>query len=185
MIRSVFLACLFSLFVFITNAQHYTQQITNVKEQAKTMAQALIKRDYPTLMKYINVNGFPKGKLNVMTPAKVLKTIQTADSQMIKQGIAIKAIQFGDVLSILKAGYELQCTLEQTTETKMQFGKVITKSTLVGVSTDNGVTWKFADATGRDKLDMKKLLPNLSDKLLFAKQTSPQFIMDDPKPKKK
>lgn len=158
--------------------QHYTQQITNVKTQATIWANALMKHDHKTVLSYTNIDGFPKGKLNLMTEAKALKIIVTADSQLIKQGIAIKSIQFGEVLSILKVGFEFQCTVEQTTETAMQVGKVITKSTLIGTSPDNGITWKFIDATGRDKLEIRRLVPRLSDKLLFATKESPKFILE-------
>ena len=81
-------------------------------------------------------------------------------------------------LRSVKAGYELQCTLAQTTETKMQFGRTITKSTLLGVSPDNGVTWKFIDATGRDAREMKRLLPRLSDQVVFVTPENPKLIPD-------
>ncbi|MFP5042124.1 hypothetical protein [Parasediminibacterium sp. JCM 36343] len=174
--KSSFLVTAFLFLVSIVQAQGYTQQITNVKTQARIMAEAAMKRDYTTLLKYINIDGFPKGRLNIMTKAKALKIIQTADSQMVKQGIAIQSINFGDVLSILKVGFEFQCTMPQTTEMKMQVGRVITTSTLIGLSEDNGINWTFIDATGRDKIEMKRLMPKLSSKLQFAKQESPKFI---------
>ena len=177
--RIAYLVTVCFLIHFSASAQHYTQQITNVKEQARKMADALIKKDYNTLMKFINIEGYPKGKLNAMTPAKVLKTIQTVDSQMVKQGIAIKSINFGDVISILKVDFEFQCTIKQITETKMQLGRVITTSTLIGTSNDSGITWKFVDATGRDKIEMKKLMPRLSDKLIFATKEAPKFLTDN------
>ena len=156
----------------------YTQQITNVRNQARIFADATIKRDYNTVLKYTNIDGFPRGKLNKVTIPKALKILQTVDSQMIKNGMEIKSINFGEVLSIVKAGYELQCTLAQTTETKMQFGRTITKSTLLGISPDNGVNWKFIDATGRDSREMKKLLPNLSDQVVFATPENPKLLPD-------
>ena len=142
------------------------------------MAEASIKRDYKTLFKYLDLDGFPKGKLNKITMSKALATVQKADSQMIKQGIIIEKITFGDVLSILKVDYQLQCTLVQIKEMKMQFGRAVSKSTLVAISDDNGITWKFVDAIGRDKLEMKRLMPNLSDKLMFATPEAPKFIND-------
>jgi hypothetical protein len=149
-----------------------------VRAQAKIMAEAVIKHDYKTLFKYLALEGFPKGKLNIMTTANAMKTVQAADTQMIKQGISIQSITFGDVLSILKVGFEMQCTLVQIKEMKMQFGKAITKSTLVAISDDNGINWKFIDAIGRDKNEMRRLVPKLSDKLIFATPENPKFIND-------
>ncbi len=159
----------------------YTQQITNVRAQARIFADATIKRDYNTVLKYTNIEGFPRGKLNVVTIPKALKILQTVDSQMIKNRMEIKSINFGEVLCIVKEGFELQCTIAQTTETKMQFGRTITKSTLLGISTDNGVNWKFIDATGRDSKEMRKLLPRLSSRVIFANPENPKLI-PDPKP---
>lgn len=156
----------------------YTQQITNVRTQAKIYAEATIKKDYPTLMKYINLEGYPKGKFNKVTEAKVLKIIQTSDEQMVQEGRTIKSIEIGAVLSIVKVNYEFQCTLEQTIETKMQYGSIITKSTLLAVSIDNGITWKYTDATGRDLNDMRKIMPRLSNKLVFGKAEAPRFVKD-------
>jgi len=175
--RLIALILLLVVINFKSTAQ-YTQQITNVKNQAKIFADATIKRDYNTVLKYTNIDGFPRGKLNKVTISKALKILQTVDSQMIKNGMEIKSINYGEVLSIVKAGFELQCTLAQTTETKMQFGRTITKSTLLGISTDNGVSWKFIDATGRDSREMKKLLPNLSERVVFATPENPKLIPD-------
>ena len=174
LIASIFVC----LFMGTIALGQYTQQITNVRTQARIYADAIIKKDYPTLMKYINLDGYPKGKFNKVTEAKALKIIQTSDEQMVQEGRAIKSIVFGPVLSIVKVNYEFQCTLEQIVETKMQYGTIITKSTLLAVSIDNGITWKYTDATGRELSDMRKIMPRLSTKLVFQKAEAPQFVKD-------
>lgn len=179
------LIVLFVCTTHYTFSQYYTQQITNVKTQANKMGEALIKKDYTYLMKCINPDGIPKPKFNTVTPKKMLSTLMLIDSQMVKQGIVIQSIKFGEVLSILKENSVMQCTLPQTTEMKMQFGKIISTSTLVAISNDNGITWKFTDAIGRDKIEMKKLIPLLSDKLIFAKKVPPTFIKQEEKAIKK
>ncbi len=172
------------LFVTAISAQ-YPQQISNVRAQARVYADATINKDYKTILKYTIIDALPKARLNVMTEARVLKTIQMADSQRVKQGIQIKSIKFGEVLSIVKVNFEFQCTMEQITETKMQFGTIISKSTLLAVSPDNGINWKYADATGRTREDMIKLMPRLSQQLIFAKQETPQFLKELKTPKTK
>ena len=169
------------IFLFFTSAiaqAQYTQQIANVKEQAKIFSDASIKKDYKTVMKYTLIDAMPKARLNAMTEDRVLKILQTADSQREKQGIQIKSVRFGNVLSMIKVNYEFQCTLEQITETRMQVGTIISKSTLLAVSSDNGATWKYADATGRDKDEMRRLIPRLSDGLIFTQYEKLQFIKD-------
>ena len=156
----------------------YTQQLTTVREQANIFCDATIKKDYKTVMHYTNIEGFPKGKLSKMTADRVLKILQTSDEQMAQQGLEIKSIKIGTLLSIVKVGFEFQCTLEQIKDTKMQYGSIISKSTLLGISEDNGETWKFNDGTGRDLNEMRKIIPHLSDKLIFEKIESPKLIKD-------
>ncbi len=170
--------CITLLFLGNVIKAQYTQQLTTVREQAKVFAEATIKKDYKTIMDYTNIEGFPKGKLSKMTKERVLKILQTADEQMAQQGRVIKSIQIGAVLSIIKVGFEFQCTLEQINDTKMQYGSIISKTTLLAISEDNGKTWKFTDGTGRDLNDMKKIIPHLSDKLVFTKAESPKLIKD-------
>ncbi len=172
----VYIAAL--LLLTTTVSAQYTQQITNVRAQARIYADATIRKDYKTIMKYIIIDALPKARLNVMTEARVMNTLQTADAQRVQQGIQIRSIKFGDVLSIVKLNFEFQCTVEQITETKMQFGTIISKSTLLAVSPDNGVTWKYADATGRTCEEMRKIMPRLSPQLIFAKVEPPQFIKE-------
>jgi hypothetical protein len=102
---------------------------------------------------------------------------------MAQEGRAIKSIEIGPVLSVVKVDYQFQITLEQIIETKMQYGSIVTKSTLLAVSDDNGITWRYTDATGRDLNDMRKIIPRLSGKLVFRRVEAPQFIKD-PMPKK-
>ncbi len=166
------------LFLSLFGYSQYTQQITTVKAQARIFADATIKKDYPIVMKYTIIDAMPKARLNVMTEDHVLKILQTADSQREKQGVAIKSIRFGNVLSMVRVNFEFECTLEQITETKMQVGRIISKSTLLALSKDNGVSWKFADATGRTKEEMRSLIPRLSDGLIFAKVERQQFVKD-------
>ena len=183
--KRIFILLASTLLLSTTLLAQYPQQIANVKAQARIYADATIKKDYKTLMKYTIIDALPKARLNVMTEARVLKTIQMADSQRVQQGIQIKNIRFGEVLSIVKVNFEFQCTMEQYTETKMQFGTIISKSTILAISPDNGITWKYADATGRTREDMRKIMPKLSPQLIFAKEEAPKFIKDVAAPKKK
>ena len=60
----------------------------------------------------------------------------------------------------------------------MMGGKISTSSTLIGISDDKGKTWTFIDAAGKDLATLRKVIPNLSDKLVIPKMQQPQFVMD-------
>jgi len=62
----------------------------------------------------------------------------------------------------------------------MPKGRVLANSYLLGVSTDGGTTWKFADGGAVSDAAMRaKILPKLPEKLKLPEPTAPQFIKDE------
>jgi hypothetical protein len=77
--------------------------------------------------------------------AKMIELLSGQEEQIKKQGIVINGIVFNPPSEIVKSKNELQCTISQQTELKSAKAKIITYTTLIATSTDNGKTWKFID----------------------------------------
>ncbi len=167
----VFFVIAIILFSTTLNAQ-YTQQLTTAKQQANLLAEAIVKKDYKTIIKFTN----PNIKAKAGGDLKMLKSLEDANKMIATQGITIKSVTIGNILSILKNKGEFLCTFPQTSEMKMQVGKVIVQSTIIGSSSDNGNNWTFVDNTGKDKAELKKIIANFSDKLVIAGKKEPQFL---------
>jgi hypothetical protein len=159
------------LFATCLQAQ-YTQQLSNAKQQAQLMANALVKKDYATLVKYTN----PTVVAGMGGAEKMKTKLPEMDKKMSQTGVVVKSVTVGDVLSIIKVKNEFICSLLQTTEMKMQLGNIQVKSTIIGTSNDNGTNWTFTEATGRDRTELKKFVPNLNDKVIIAKREEPKFL---------
>ncbi len=170
MIRTIlFLGLLIASF---TSFAQTPAQIAAVKLQAKTMVDALVKKDYNTFAKYTNPTVIQK----MGGAAKMAESLKTGQSKLSEQGVAFKGVTLGEPSPILTVGKELQCTIPQTTEMKMQLGRVLAKSTLIAISADKGKNWTFTDAAGKDLTALRTALPNLSDKLVIPKMQQPQFL---------
>jgi hypothetical protein len=68
---------------------------------------------------------------------------------------------------------------------KVNGGKLITETTLIGISPNKGKTWYFMDAADRDMNKMRSMFPNLSSRHKLKKSPDPKFEADVAEPVKK
>jgi len=72
----------------------------------------------------------------------------------------------------------LQATLSETLEIKVPGGTLITKSTLIALSTDSGETWYFIDTSNNSLEKIRTQLPNISENLVLSPPQEPIFYKD-------
>jgi len=126
--------------------------------QAHQMSHAFIARDYGTFAKFMN----PAVVKESGGMANIEAALAKVDETMHSQGVKVLKIDFGPPSKIVRQGNELQCTLPQQTDFQLPSGKIRSTSTLIAVSTDNGVHWTFIDTSTKDMQAIRKMLPNLS-----------------------
>ena len=73
---------------------------------------------------------------------------------------------------------ELQCTIQQHTELTATKGRVITHTTMLAISDDNGKSWKFVDAQNMDLATLRKLYPNLSPGIKIPPKQKPTVYQE-------
>jgi hypothetical protein len=149
----------------------------DVKKVAKAKAEevqtALVKGEFEKLVdlthpKAVELLG---GKEKMV--AKMTKEIK----EMETKGFGFKSVKISDPSDPVQMGKQLYLLVPFSLELKAPNARIITKSSLVGVSEDGGKTWVFVDITpGRDKI--KEVLPNLPDSLVFPKAEPPTIIKD-------
>lgn len=140
-----------------------------ITEQANQMA---------GLFKSVDYNGYIKWLLPVFVKAaggetKMLELLNTQAAELKSKNAVVNGIVFSEPSEIIKVKDELQCTIAQQTELKSAKARVITYSTLIAISTDNGKTWKFMNASSMDITIVRKLLPNLSQKITLPPKQKP------------
>lgn len=159
------------LLLFVYGSAFTQNYGTAIKSQAMDLAKALLKKDYPTVSKYMHpgVTAYAGGR------TKFIQQMDTINAVATKFGAEIKKVMIGNPAEVIKYNKELQTTLPQTTEMKTGFGSLALESTLVAISQDGGKNWYFIDTAIFNVKDLKKSLPNLSPDLVIPPAKSPKF----------
>jgi hypothetical protein len=163
------------LFFFTTILNTQAQTIDQdklsavLKEQAAKMGSAFISGDYKTFAKY----NHPKILQIIGGEAKMAAALVKTVADMKSKGMSFKSITFGEPSAIVKSGKELQATISQHTEINTSPGRAISTSTIIAISTDNGINWTFMDTLNKDMATIKKMLPNLSPAITIPPQQPP------------
>ncbi|HEY0827065.1 MAG TPA: hypothetical protein VGE40_03140 [Bacilli bacterium] len=163
---------LFLLFIGgIINAQTINQNSAkqSVTEQANQMSNLYKSGDHKGYVRFIHpVIVQAAGGEN-----KMIELLTAQDVQIQGKGVKINSIIFNSPSEIVKSKTELQCTISQQTELKPAKGRVITYTTLIAISIDNGKNWKFIDTAKMDIAAVRKLYPNLSSKITLPPKRRP------------
>ena len=167
-------AIIFIFSLLITTCNGQTKTIDHAKtiiEQAEAMGLLLLSKDFSSFSKYT----YPM--IIVMMGGKqvFVETLERGYEEMEAGGTTISKVIFGKPSQIITEENELQCTLSQEIEMKVPNGRLVSKSTLIAISTDNGENWYFIDTSGKDFQTMKNVLPNLSVNLVIPRQQQPAF----------
>lgn len=163
----------FSLFISIGFAQTQPASEYNqtIKKQAETMGQALLKKDFTTFVQFAHpaILTMAGGK------QKMVEGLSQGLKAMEAQGGGILNVAVGEPSRVLTTKDGLQCTLPQVMDLKVPNGKLVSKSTLIAVSTDKGANWYFIDTSGKDLATMQKVIPSLSSELVIPPTEEPKF----------
>ncbi len=176
MIQRLFTLVAFSLVMATTILAQTPQQLAALKAQANTMAMAIKKQDYKTVVKMTN----PKIITAAGGEAKMMESLNKGINAMKAKGMTmnISNVTIGEPSAFITVKKQLQCSVPDKIEIKMMGGTISSNSTLIAISDDNGKTWNFIDAMGKNLAAIKQVLPDLSDKLVIAKMEQPQFVPD-------
>jgi hypothetical protein len=111
---------------------------------------------------------------------KAVAGVETLMKQMKEKGFILKNFNVGDAGEILSEGGNSFVVLPTRVEMSVPNGKIIAKSFLLGISADQGKTWKFADGSGiiQQKEQREKLLPKLPADLKIPEPEQPQVIRE-------
>jgi hypothetical protein len=150
---------------------------TTVKEQAQKMGEALMAKDYSRFVDFTH----PAVVKKMGGKDEMIGIIRSQMDEATDENFAILKCEFGAVSEIVKLNNTLQCTLPQTLEMKAPGGKVITTSTLIGFTENNGGNWFFLDADDRKILELEKEVPGLkiSRELVIPKDPAPRMVKDE------
>lgn len=163
------ISCLLSVVLFINSYGQVKNASQNLKQQANKMGAAFVSGDYETFAAYT----YPLILKSMGGASKMIEVLNRTTNDMKFKGMSFNSITFDEPSKIVKSGKELQATIAQHTEIKLSQGKLVSTSTLIAISTDNGISWTFIDTSNKDMATLRKVLPNLSNTITVPPQRPP------------
>jgi len=135
---------------------------TNANNQLEELKTAILNSNYKKIIDY----AYPK-IYHPLTKEQMRMAITSMYRKMKEEGFEIVDVSFSAPSEIVKNGKELQFTIDENLFVKTPKGLVKGIYTLIGISIDNGLNWKFIDTSGKSKEEVLKKLPNLSSELVI------------------
>lgn len=162
------------LICFFVHSQFAQAQnlATTIKVQAMDMGSAVMRNDFSALSKYMHpaIISFAGGK-------EVLKTrMDSAYSFMNRFGVSFKRYWIGSPGPIIKHKNQLQAVLPQSTTMKTPMGELTAETYWIVISPDKGKNWWFIDTNVYQADKLKKILPDLSPKLVIPPGKEPKLV---------
>ncbi|TFF30429.1 hypothetical protein [Mucilaginibacter psychrotolerans] len=150
----------------------HAQDTAVVKHQANLIAQATFKGDYETVIAYTHF------RLVAMSGGKEkLRQLITERMKELKdQGITGFSGTIGTPGKFYLAGNELHCLLPEDIILTTSVGRYLSRSYLLGVSSDKGKNWTFLDVGSMSADILHQLLPNFNDDLKIPPPVKPEFL---------
>ena len=106
---------------------------------------------------------------------KMLGLLQSGMQKMKSNGVEITNVKVGTPSEFHAAGADLFSVVPTAIELKVPGGKLAQKSFVVGISSDDGETWLFADGNGLTAEQVKNIFPNFPDSLPLPEPQPPAF----------
>ena len=137
--------------------------------QANTVAMAVVKGDYSTVIDYM----YPKVVMMGGGKAKMLQLMTTGMGQMKAQGMSFLNASVGTPGKFYKAGTEIHCLVPEIVNMKTPGGTFAMHSNLLAISKDKGKNWTFIDLNKNTIAQLPKLLPHFNKDLKIPAPTMP------------
>ncbi|TWR27287.1 hypothetical protein FPZ42_09715 [Mucilaginibacter achroorhodeus] len=157
------------LVLLVLPAATMAQNPAVVKKHAQTVANALIKGDYQTVV----AHTYPKAIDIAGGKTKMLQMLSTGLSQMKQQGFSFEKINIGEPGKFYKAGKEIHCLVPETIVMKTKQGRFQGTSNLLAVSGDQGKSWTFLDLNQGSIKAVDQIFPNFNHSLTIPQPQQP------------
>ena len=138
-------------------------RLSNAERDGKMMAKLLLEKNYKEFAKYT----YPGVVALFGGAEKIAEVIKSSMEEIEEEGFTFTSCSVERPTGLIYTENEIQCTITQLLEMKTPTGRVVSKSTLIGISGNKGESWTFVDSQGKDIKTLQEILPNLSDDLVI------------------
>ena len=143
--------------------------------QAQEVNDAFRRRDFARM---VNLT-YPKLVEGLGGRDKMIAGLAKEMKAMEAEGVFVLSSTTGAPTQIIHVAGSIYAVLPTTLKVKAQDGIFQTEGSMIGISTDNGTNWTFIDAGGKDRSQLKSLLPDVADKLNLPPEKQPVKISNN------
>jgi hypothetical protein len=146
-----------------------------IKKVAQEMGDATVKGDFAKVFDYV----YPAVVKKLGGRDKAIEVTEASTKKMTEKGLAIRKFKVGEPGDFYTEGDNVFVVVPTTVEMSSSAGRIIVKSYLLGISSDNKKSWKFVDGVGVSKEEARKqLLPKMPEKLELPQLERPQIVKE-------
>ena len=137
--------------------------------QAKEMNDAFARKDYGRFAELT----YPKVVEMAGGRDQMLKGIAQQLNEMEAEGVVILSSTTGLPTQFVHDSGSIYAVLPTTLKAKAKDGIFQSEGSMIGISSDGGTNWTFIDSSGKDRRELKTLLPKVVDRLNLPPEKPP------------
>ncbi len=142
-----------------------------IKARAQKCVQATADDDYEGIVActhplVIEMNGGKEHMLSIL---------QQGSADMKSSGADIESVEIGEPQQLGQMPQLSYALVPQTIRMKVPQGKLIQDGWLLAISTDQGSSWNFVDATNLTDATLGQVFPELAGKIKLPAKTAPRI----------
>lgn len=151
------------LFLIISNFC-FSQTIQEImKSDLEKMKFVFLNKNYKIFSNFV----YTKVVEMFGSEAKMNESVKLNIEKLEKEGYKFVNIYFKNFNENIFLGKEIQTSFTQMITMQTPKGRIIGEYTMIGISNDNGKSWKFIDTSNYDEIMIRKKFPNLSESLIL------------------
>jgi hypothetical protein len=147
----------------------------NLVAQAQEVNDAFRRRDFARMIDLT----YPKAVEAAGGRDKMVAALAKGMKEMEAEGVTVLSSTAGAPTQIVHISGSVYAVVPTTLKVKARDGIFQTESSMIGISADSGATWTFIDAGGKDQTQLKKMLPDVADKLNLPPEKQPVKISNN------
>lgn len=141
-----------------------------VAEQARAACETLVSGD---LEKFVGWTH-PKLVQAMGGRERLVAALKTGQRDMARQGIQLVSAQIRSKVELARTSKDWFAIVPYDLEMTVPAGRVLVRTWLLGISSDQAKTWTFVDGGTLNAASVKRLFPNFPDQLTLPAKQPPQ-----------
>lgn len=141
-----------------------------VAEQARAACEALVRGDLDKFVGWTH----PKLVQAMGGRERLVSTLKTGQRDMAQQGIQLVSARIRSQVELARGSDEWFAIVPYDLEMTVPAGRVLARTWLLGISSNQGQTWTFVDGDGLTANSVKRLFPNFPAQLALPARQPPQ-----------